>query len=195
MATDIVKYNAKQNKYVIYSSEDFICNTDPGSGPAANIHSILAAADISVGGGWAEQLLTGWGSEWEQTSSSRSSMSSCVWPHKCCCCPAQSPAVCSSHNAKKHTVRHKLVGISSVWLFVRLHKIIRGRKVKWLPGRLEGTCWPDLYWSLSVTVIFLCYTLNSSACCFGLLRTGSWVQPIRPRQSKHHLPQQVPNRR
>lgn len=112
MATDIVKYDAMQNKFVIYSSEDFICNTAPSSGPAANIHSILAAADISVGGGWAEQLLTGWGSEWEQTSSSRSSMSSCVRLHKCCCCPAQSPAVCSSQNAKKHIVRHKLVGIS-----------------------------------------------------------------------------------
>lgn len=152
MATDIVKYNAIQKKYVICSSEDFICNIDASSGPVADIPSILAAADISAGAGWAEQLLTGWGSEWEQTSSSRSSVSSYVWLHKCCCCccccPAQPPGLCSSHNAKKHTVRHKLVRISSVWLFTRFYKIIVGRKVNWLPGRLERTCWPDLYWSL-----------------------------------------------
>lgn len=52
--------------------------------------------------------------------------------------------VCSSHNAKKHTVRHKLVWISSVWLSARVHKIILRRKVNWLPGRLPENEHADL---------------------------------------------------
>lgn len=80
-----------------FSSDSFLCNVDPSSGPVADMFiPFLLLQTFSVGAGLAEQLLAGWGSEWKHTSSVRSFMSSCVPLHTRC--PAQSPQVPLTHS-------------------------------------------------------------------------------------------------